>query len=43
MTQHEQAEQTAEDQRIMRRLALVVGGFMLATGAMAIAIALVVG
>ena len=38
MTQHLLEEHTLEDQRTMRRLALVIGGFVAATMIMAIVI-----
>ena len=41
MTQHTLPEQTLEDQQIMRRLALVVAGFLAFTAAMAVSIAVV--
>lgn len=41
MTQHTLEAQTLEDQRTMRRLAIVIGCFALATAAMAIVIGIV--
>jgi hypothetical protein len=38
MTQHALQEQTDDDSRIMRRLFIVVGGFMVATAVMALSI-----
>ena len=43
MTQHAQAEQTREDQRTMRRLAIVVACFLAFTASMAVAIGVVLG
>jgi hypothetical protein len=43
MTQHILQEDTHEDQQIMRRLAVTIGGFMLATAVMATIIAVVMG
>ena len=43
MTQHLLEQHTEEDQRIMRQLALVVGGFVVATAAMAIIIGVIMG
>ena len=39
MTQHALSEHTEDDKRIMRRLFMVVGVFIVASAAMAIAIA----
>jgi hypothetical protein len=41
MTQHTLPEQTREDQQTMRRLALVVVGFLAFTAAMAVSIAVI--
>jgi hypothetical protein len=41
MTQHTLPEQTLEDQRTMRRLSLVVAGFLAFTAAMAVSIAVI--
>ena len=43
MTQHLMPEHEIEDQQIMRRLAIVVGGFIIATAAMAIVIGAIMG
>ena len=43
MTLHLLEEQTDQDKQIMRRLFMVVGVFMLATVAMAVAIPLIMG
>jgi hypothetical protein len=43
MTQHLLQEQTEDDKQIMRRLFMVVGGFMLATVVMAVAITAIMG
>ena len=43
MTLHLLEEQTDQDKQIMRRLFMVVGFFMLATVAMAVAIPLIMG
>jgi hypothetical protein len=43
MTQHAQPEQTREDQRTMRRLAVVVACFVVFTAAMAVAISVALG
>lgn len=43
MTQHILEQDTCEDRQIMRRLAMVIGGFMLATAALATAIAMIAG
>ena len=43
MTQHPLQEQTDEDQQIMRRLAIVVGGFCVFTALMAIAVGTIMG
>jgi hypothetical protein len=43
MSQHVLHQHDIEDQRIMRRLGMVVGCFIAATAAMAIAIAVVMG
>ena len=41
MTQHLLEEHTLEDQRIMRRLAIVIGGFIVATAVMATTISFI--
>ncbi len=43
MTQHILEQHTVEDHQTMRRLALVIGGFICATTVMALAIGLVAG
>jgi hypothetical protein len=43
MTQHLLPEHTLEDRRTMRRLALVIGGFLAFTAAMAVAVGVVAG
>jgi hypothetical protein len=43
MTQHLLPEHTLEDRRIMRRLALVIGGFLAFTAAMAVAVGVALG
>ena len=43
MTQHLLEQHNEEDHRIMRHLAYVVGGFVVATAAMAIIIGVVMG
>jgi len=43
MTQHILQEHTEEDQRIMRRLAFVIGGFIAATAVMALAVTMTMG
>lgn len=43
VTQHLLQEHTEEDQRIMRRLAIVVGGFLAFTLIMAVAIGAIMG
>lgn len=43
MTQHLLEEHTAEDQRTMRRLGTVIGGFIVATAVLAISVGLVMG
>ena len=43
MTQHLLEQHTEEDHRIMRQLALVVGGFFVATIAMAVIIGVIMG
>ena len=43
MTQHLLEQHTEEDKRIMRQLAMVVGGFIIATAAMAVIIGAVMG
>jgi len=43
MTQHILPEHEAEDQATLRRLALVVAGFMAATAVMALSIGLIAG
>ena len=43
MTQHPLQAQTDEDQRIMRRLAIVVGGFVVFTAVLALSVGLVMG
>ncbi len=43
MTQHILPEDTQEDVRTMRRLAMVIGGFIVATAVMATTIGIVLG
>ena len=43
MTQHVMHEDTLEDQRTLRRLALVTSVFLVATAAMAVVIGVVMG
>jgi len=43
MTQHLLQEQTEEDRRIMRQLAYVVGGFIVATAIMAVTVGMIMG
>lgn len=43
MTQHPSPADTIADQRIMRQLATVVGCFIIATVAMAVAVGLIMG
>lgn len=43
MTQHILEEHTLEDQRTMRRLATVIGGFFVATAILAVAVGLAMG
>lgn len=43
MTQHLRPEDTREDVRTLRRLAMVIAGFLLATAAMAVVIGIVMG
>ena len=43
MTQHLLQEQTQEDQRIMHRLAIVVGGFVAFTALLAITVGVIMG
>ena len=43
MTQHLVPQDTYEDQRTMRRLATVVGGFIVATALLAISVGLLTG
>ena len=43
MTQHILHEHTEEDRRTMRRLAIVIGGFVAATCIMAVTVALTMG
>jgi hypothetical protein len=43
MTQHLLQEQADEDQRTMRRLAAVIGGFVVFTAVLAISVGLVMG
>lgn len=43
MTQHLLPEQTAEDHATLRRLGLVIGLFILATTAMAVTLAVLLG
>ena len=43
MTQHLMKEDTAEDQRTMRRLASVIGAFIVATAILAVSVGLVMG
>jgi hypothetical protein len=43
MTQHQLQEHTEEDRRIMRQLAIVVGGFIVATAIMAVTVGVIMG
>lgn len=43
MTQHLLQEDTQEDQRTMRRLATVIGGFIVFTAVLALAVGLIMG
>ncbi len=43
MTQHLTQADTIEDQRTMRRLATVIGGFILATALLALTVGLTMG
>jgi hypothetical protein len=43
MTQHVSQADTIEDQRTMRRLATVIGGFILATALLALTVGLTMG
>jgi hypothetical protein len=43
MTQHLTQEQTDEDRRIMRQLAIVVGGFLVFTIVLAVAVGVIMG
>ena len=43
MTQHLLQQDTEEDQRTMRRLGLVIGGFIIATALMALVVGLTMG
>jgi len=43
VTQHLLPEQAEEDQLIMRRLAIVVGGFVIFTAALAITVGVIMG
>ena len=43
MTQHLLPEQTLEDRRTMRRLAIVIGSFLALTAAMAVGIGVTLG
>jgi hypothetical protein len=43
MTQHLMQEQTEEDQRTLRRLGAVIGGFIIATAVMALVVGLIMG
>lgn len=43
MTQHPLQKQTEDDQRIMRRLAIVVGGFFAFTVIMAVSVGVIMG
>ncbi len=43
MTQHLLEQDTLEDQRTMRRLATVIGGFVLATAVLAVAVGIAMG
>jgi hypothetical protein len=43
MTQHLMQEQTEEDQRTLRRLGTVIGGFIIATAVMALVVGLIMG
>ena len=43
MTQHVLQEHTDEDQRTMRRLAIVIAGFIAATAVMAVTVGIIMG
>lgn len=43
MTEHLTAEDNAADQRTMRQLAMVIGGFIIATAVLAIAVGVAMG
>ncbi len=43
MTQHTLPEQTQEDQRTMRRLAAVIGAFIVATAILAVSVGAIMG
>lgn len=43
VTQHQLQEHTEEDRRIMRHLAYVVGGFIIATAIMAVTVGMIMG
>ncbi len=43
MTQHLLQEHTEEDQRTMRRLGTVIGGFLVATALMALIVGMILG
>jgi hypothetical protein len=43
MTQHLLPEHAEEDRRTMRRLGLVIGGFLVATAIMALTVGLIMG
>ncbi|MGB1139635.1 MAG: hypothetical protein ACPG1A_01980 [Halioglobus sp.] len=43
MTQHILQEHTVEDQRTMRRLAIVIGCFIAATAVMAVTVTMIMG
>jgi len=43
VTQHQLQEHNEEDRRIMRHLAYVVGGFIIATAIMAVTVGMIMG
>lgn len=43
VTQHQLQEHIEEDRRIMRQLAYVVGGFIVATAIMAVTVGMIMG
>lgn len=43
MTQHLLQQDTEEDRRIMRQLATVIGGFIIATAVLAISVGMIMG